>query len=545
MTDLKRFLAFSAVLGATLGVAFGAQRAESAPVQDAPRLVLVLSIDQMRFDYLTRFDSVYEAGLRRLLDKGAVFTNARFGHATTETGPGHAVLLSGRHARHSGVVGNRWYDDALGRRVNVVEDPVHSPLGGKGLGASPANFIGFMLGDKLKLASPESRVVGVALKDRAAVLMAGKRADAAYWYDWEGSFTTSTYYFDRTPAWLMAWNARRRVESFAGREWTRLLDPEVYESLAGGDVISGETEGEHTRFPHLIRTDPGHVYDDLKYTPFADEVALEVALEAMSVHELGADQATDILAIGFSTTDLIGHKYGPDSHEAMDQLVRLDRLLGRLFDQIDQRVGLARTLVVLAADHGAMPLVEALQARGIEARRAQPEVLTKPVQQALAKRFPDKRDLIEHVYNGIYLDLEAIHSQGLKRSDVEQTIRQALLDTGDVAAVYTQADLLGEPPADDPFFALHRQSFFEPRSAHLLIRPKEYVYIDHYPGGTGHGTPYEYDRHVPIVFMGPGVTPGQFEEDCGPVDIAPTLGRMLGIDYPMQDATRILSEAWR
>jgi predicted AlkP superfamily pyrophosphatase or phosphodiesterase len=526
-------------------VAFGAQRAESAPAQDAPRLVLVLSIDQMRFDYLTRFDSVYEAGLRRLLDKGAVFTNARFGHATTETGPGHAVLLSGRHARHSGIVGNRWYDDALGKRVNVVEDPVHSPLGGKGLGASPANFIGFMLGDKLKLASPESRVVGVALKDRAAVLMAGKRADAAYWYDWEGSFTTSTYYFDQTPTWLMAWNARRRVESFAGREWTRLLDPELYDSLAGGDVISGETDRKHTRFPHLIRTDPGHVYDDFRYTPFADEVALEVALEAMSVHELGADQTTDILAIGFSTTDLIGHKYGPDSHEAMDQLVRLDRLLGRLFDQIDQRVGLARTLVVLTADHGAMPLVEALQARGIEARRAQPEVLTKPVQQALAKRFPNKRDLIEHVYNGIYLNLEAIHSQGLKRGDVEQTIRQALLETGEIAAVYTRADLLGDPPADDPFFALHRQSFFEPRSAHLLFRPKEYVYIDNYPGGTGHGTPYEYDRHVPIVFMGPGVTPGQFEEECGPVDIAPTLGRMLGIDYPMQDAKRILSEVWR
>jgi predicted AlkP superfamily pyrophosphatase or phosphodiesterase len=545
MTDLRRLLAWSFVLCVVLGGTFGARRAESSPTQDAPRLVLMLSIDQMRFDYLTRFDSVYEAGLRRLLDRGAVFTNARFGHATTETGPGHAVLLSGRHACHSGIVGNSWYDDALGRRVNVVEDPVHSALGGKGRGASPANFIGFMLGDKLKLASPGSRVVGVALKDRAAVLMAGKRADAAYWYDWQGSFTTSTYYFDRTPAWLLAWNTRRRVESFSGREWTRLLEPEVYESLVGADAVAGEADPEHNTFPHLIRTNPEHLYDDFRFTPFADEVTLEVALEAMSAHELGADEATDLLTIGFSTTDLIGHRYGPDSHEILDQLVRLDRVLGRLFDEIDRRVGLSRTLVVLAGDHGAMPLVEVLNERGVEARRVRPNELTEPVEQALAQRFAGKHDLIEHVYNGVYLNLDALRSQGVKRADVEETVRQALLETGLVAAVYTQAELLGEPPANDPFFALHRESFFEPRSAHLLFRLQKYLYEDEFASGTGHGTPYDYDRHVPIVFMGPGVSPGQYEQDCGPVDIAPTLGRMLGIDYPMQDAKRILSEVWR
>src|SRR5262245_24171905 len=200
----KQFLLFVAMVLLGIGAASFVY-SQNGPTK--PKLVLVLSIDQMRFDYLTRFDDLYKGGFRRLLDQGAIFTNANYRHANTETGPGHAVILSGRHSSHSGIVANSWYDPFLKRMINVVDDPVQSPLGGQGRGASPVNFIGFNLCDALKYNSPQSRVVGVSLKDRSAILMAGRRADAAYWYENAGgNFITSTYYMETVPAWLTEWN---------------------------------------------------------------------------------------------------------------------------------------------------------------------------------------------------------------------------------------------------------------------------------------------------------------------------------------------------
>src|SRR5712671_5661225 len=204
-----------------------------------PRLVLVLSIDQMRFDYLTRFERLYTGGLRRLLDRGAIFTNARYRHAATETGPGHSVILSGRHPSHSGVVANSWYDPYLHAAVNVVDDPVQKPLGGPGRSASPANALSFTIGDVLKTKSPDSKVVAVALKDRSAILMAGRRGDGAYWYEADGgNFITSTYYMPAAPPWLVTWNTRHLANQYAGKLWTRLRsDAALYEEYAGKDAV--------------------------------------------------------------------------------------------------------------------------------------------------------------------------------------------------------------------------------------------------------------------------------------------------------------------
>ena len=507
----------------------------------APKLVVFISVDQMRSDYLSRFASLFTGGLKRIAEQGAVFTEARYRHACTETGPGHSVLLTGRSPRSSGIVANTWYDRALKRRVNVVEDPTVRVLGGAGRTASPSYFNGFSLGDVLKARSPRSRVVGVSFKDRAAILMAGKRADAAYWYEAsEGRFVTSSWYMNEAPRWLGEWNARRLPDSYADRTWGRLLpDTAAYTRLAGPDDVKGEWDGVHTTFPHAVRGAPPSVdyYDDLRRTPFADEILLDFALAALKAHDLGADDATDILAVGFSAGDVIGHTYGPDSQELMDQELRLDRTLGRLFDEVDQRVGRGRWLAVLTADHGVMPLVELLQARGLPARRATGEDLDRPVQQALAARFPGAtglfadEDPMEYV-----LDAAAIERQGLKRPEVEQTIREALLGTGLVDAVYTAVQLMGPRPADDPFFDLHQRAFFAPRSGDLITRIKPYVYLGGRVGGTGHGTPHDYDRHVPIVFLGPGIAAGRRDVPCGPEDIAWTLGRLLGLDYPQQDA---------
>ena len=506
-----------------------------------PRLVVFVSVDQMRADYLVRFRPLFTSGLKTVAEQGAVFTNARFRHACTETGPGHSVLLSGRSPRSSGIVGNSWYDRTLRRRVNVVEDATVRVLGGAGRTASPSYFNGFTVGDMLKAHSPASKVVGVSFKDRAAILMAGKRADGAYWYEGAGGrFVTSSWYMAEAPRWLERFNERRLPDALTGRVWERLLpDPVTYVRLAGEDQVKAEWDGVTTVFPHRIRSAPPAVefYDDLRRTPFADEILLELATAAMKAHDLGTDEATDILAVSFSACDVIGHTYGPDSQEQMDNFLRLDRTLGRLLDEAERRAGKGRVLVVLTADHGVMPLVEALEAKGIDARRASSEELSGPVDKALAARFPGATGLITDPDPTEYvLDREAIARQGLKVEEVEGTIRQALLSTGLIDAVYTQAQLVGPRPAGDPFFDLHQRAFFAPRSGDLIARVKKYVYLGGYVGGTGHGTPHDYDRHVPIVFLGPGIKPGPRDVETGPEDIAWTLGRLLGLPYPQQDA---------
>jgi arylsulfatase A-like enzyme len=395
------------------------------------------------------------------------------------------------------------------------------------------------LGDVLKRDSPRSRVVGVAGKDRSAVLMAGPRADAAYWYSAGGDFITSSYYTASAPAWLTAFNGRHVANRYAGTSWTRLLpDERTYLQYAGPDEVKGESDGKDNAFPHALHASPpaDEFYAELSRTPFSDELVLEAALEAMSAYELGADDATDLLAVGFSATDYIGHAYGADSQEVMDQLLRLDRTLQRLLDEVQRRVGLSRTIVALTADHGALPLVEVLQSRGVPARRIQPTLLAAAVDAALKERFPSASGLVA-TFDGpnVYLDLDALDRQHLRRVDVEDTVRKGLLASGVVDRVYTQAELMSEPPADDPEFVLFRNAFFQPRSAHLVTRLKPYVYLGSYPGGSGHGTVQEYDRHVPVIFMGAGVKPGSYTATSGPEDVAPTLGALLGVDYPAQD----------
>ena len=529
--------------------AFAQTLAQPAPSEPKPRLVVVISVDQMRYDYLVRFRPLYTGGFKTLIENGAVFSNARYRHANCETGPGHSVILSGRDGAHSGIVANAWYDDALGREVNVVDDPSVVPIGGAGRGASPANFIGFTLGDMLKKATPATKVVGVSLKDRAAILMAGPRADAAYWYEpGNGRFISSSYYMKMLPSWLEAINARRVPDSFAGKSWTKMLsDDGLYRAHAGEDAVPNEGNTQETTFPHPVHGEPGSpaLYEDFRRTPYADELILEVALGAMSAHALGNDETPDVLAIGFSATDVIGHAYGPDSHEIMDQMLRLDQTLKRLFDAVNEKVGERRALYVLTADHSVMPLVESLQRQGFAAKRVVPADLQTAGMAALEKRFPGKKDLVAaYVAPDFYLNLGSIASQGLKRRDVEEAIGGGLLATGVVARIYTASTFDSDPPdaAADPYFDAVRRSYFPSRSPQVIARLREYTYLSDRPGGTGHGTGYEYDRHVPLVFMGSSIKTGSYDSEAAPEDIAPTLGLLLGLDYPLQDARRRLTE---
>lgn len=520
--------------------------AQSTPPPAPPKLILVVAIDQMRFDFLDRFAPLYRSGLKTLIDRGAVFTNAKYRHAATETGPGHSILLSGSDPLHSGIVANEWWDPYLRRIVNVIDDPVQMPLGGPGRASSPANMLTFTVGDVMKSKNPRSRVVGVGFKDRSAILMGGRRADAAYWFENAGgNFITSSYYMQAAPQWLTDWNRQRHVDKFAAQTWTRLIDDvALYEKYAGKDAIEGERDRKDITFPHPFTGKPpeNQYYVELRRSPFADDAALEFALEAMKRHELGKDADTDILAIGFAATDGIGHQWGPDSHEQMDQMLRVDRLLGRLFAEIESSVGLENTVVVLSSDHGSRPLVEIMEMRGQAARRVAPKQIESVLDAALAKRYPGMTDLISYFATDVYFNEEAVRRHNLNWKEVEATAIEALLSTGFVEKVYTRDDLKGAARSGDPYLELFRKAFYEPRSPHLNVLLKPGIYVNAAAGGTGHGSAYDMDRHVPVVFMGRDIKPGRYAQESAPEDIAPTLAHLLRLDLPRERDSRLLLE---
>jgi predicted AlkP superfamily pyrophosphatase or phosphodiesterase len=511
-----------------------------------PKLILVIAIDQMRSDFVDRFAPLYRSGLKTLIDRGAVFSNAKYRHAANETGPGHSVLLTGSDPLHSGIVANDWWDPYLGRIVNVIDDPVQTPLGGSGRASSPANLLTFTVGDVLKSRNPRTRVVGVGMKDRSAILMAGRRADAAYWFENDGgNFITSSYYMDAAPAWLNDWNRQRHADKFAGQTWNRLIDDAaLYEKYAGKDAIEGERDRIDITFPHPIVAKPPQTqyYVELRRSPFAEEVLLDFALEAMKQHDLGRDADTDILAIGFAATDTIGHQWGPDSHEQMDQMLRLDRVLGRLFEQIESSVGLDNTVVVLSADHGSRPLVEILQMRGLPGRRVAPKEIENVLVAALAKKYPGVTDLVSYFATDVYLNEDAVRRNNLNWKEVEATAIAALLSTGVVDKVYTHDDLRSTARSSDSYLELFKKAFYAPRAPHLNVLLKPGVYVNSAVGGTGHGTAYDMDRHVPVVFMGRDIKPGRYTQESAPEDIAPTLAHLLRLEFPRERDSRVLVE---
>jgi hypothetical protein len=339
------------------------------------------------------------------------------------------------------------------------------------------------------------------------------------------------------------------ADRYAGMLWTRLLpDVGLYDRYAGRDAVEGEWDRKDTVFPHAIRGNVPDLlfYDDLRRTPFADTLTLDFALEAMRAHRIGEDAGTDIFAIGFAATDVIGHTYGPDSHEIMDQLLRLDLVLEKLFGEIDERVGLRNTLVVLTADHGVLPLVENLQSQGLPAQRARPAALLSAVRAALDTQFPAIGALLVKMYTApdFYLDRDVIRDHRLDPALVHATVIEALLGTGLVAKVYTREDLRNtRPPSDsDPFLRLFQNGFYESRSPDLAVLLKPHIYLNALVGGTGHGTAHDYDRHVPVVFMGPRIRPGSYDAPAGPEDIAPTLALILGVPLQREDDSRLLVE---
>lgn len=539
---MKRRLAACVLLGA---FAFAA-----GPPPSPPKLVVLIVIDQLRYDYLTRFDDLFQGGFRRLLDEGAVFTNAKFRHGITLTSPGHASIATGRHPSQHGVTANYRYDPEHGKRVNAVFDPAEKAVGGQGSNSSPRILEAPTLADMLKTQRPGSIAVGVSLKDRSAILLAGKKADGAYWISADcGCLVTSTYYHDKAPRWLEAFNARKLADSYFGEVWKPFLeDRSLYEKYARADGFPSESDGREPSFPHRFRGSPPapDFYEGVLDSALGDEIVLNASLAAINGWQLGDDDISDLLAISFAGVDRVGHVFGPFSQEAMDQMLRLDYVLGRLLDELDEQVGLDQTVIALTSDHGVMPLVEYLQQEGTNAVRFPKSVIPDAVDRAISEKYPGAGNIVAYFDPPhIIFDLKRLAELGISRAEAENLGSQAILATGYVEKVYRHSDFAAKPASGEAFFTLYRNSFYAPRSQHLIVRLKQNHYIDGSQGSTGHGSPYDYDRHVPIVFFGKRIPKGRFEQPAGPEDVAPTLARILGIEMAPDPDSRLLDEALR
>jgi predicted AlkP superfamily pyrophosphatase or phosphodiesterase len=527
-----------------------------------PRLILLIAVDQFRYDYLERFGDLFVAnGLRRLLRDGASWAECNYDHAQTETAPGHATMMTGAWPSETGIIANDWFDRTEGKRVNNVEDARVRALGGgdKETASSPRNLLASTLGDELKLATnSRAKVVGVSLKNRAAILPAGRMADAAYWYSVQtGEFVSSTYYFERLPEWVARFNAARPADRFFGAKWERLLPAVEYERRAGPDDApweKGDGKSSYT-FPHVLdgglpRPGPAF-YDALNYSPFTNDLLLSFAEDAVTYEHLGEDADTDVLTISFSANDIVGHRYGPYSQEMMDVTLRVDRQIAQLLDFIDARIGLGNTVVVFTADHGVAPSPEhAAQLRLPGGRVKVSDVLT-AVRNRVRARFGkpgDKdttADYVQTFSNGqVYFNQFALERDGVREEEIERVAGEAALTIPGVSRYFTRTQLvMGAVSPSDAVARRVLHGYNPRRSGDVVVIPEAFKYLADYVSVATHGAPYTYDTHVPLVIMGGGVVAGRYLNPSTPADIAPTLARILNVQAPSNAVGRVLSEA--
>jgi len=480
-----------------------------------PRLVVVITVDQLRPDYLDRYHAQLQGGLRLLLRDGAVFRDAYQDHAVTETAPGHSTILSGRWPAHTGIITN-----TVG-----VQDSAAPLIGFTGPGASPARFRGTEFFDWLQSAEPGARALSVSRKDRGAILPIGRAKQSVYWYQ-AGYFTTSRYYADSLPAWVRAFNAMRVPFQEAGAVWNLLLPERDY---AEPDSVPYENGGAGFTFPHRLPADSTQAAAALAGIPTMDSLTLAFALEGVRALRLGG-RGTDLLAVSLSTTDAIGHAYGPDSREIHDQVLRLDRYLGWFLEQLFVRYGTGSVLVVLTADHGVTPYPERSRALGRrDAVRVIPDSVIAGANAALDRRAGGADWLQFDTGMLLLADRSRLAAQGVNVDSVIADVGAQLRALPGVARVDRPADLQGQDTADA---VVRRWIHQVPPDAgvELVVTLKPYS-IWGYPNLpiAMHGQPTDLDAHVPLILMGSGILRGTYDRRVSTVDIAPTLARLLDL----------------
>lgn len=539
-----------------------------------PRLVLLIAVDQFRYDYLERFGDLFAAnGLRRLMKNGASWTQSNYDHFPTYTAPGHATMMTGAYPAESGIIANDWPDRTTGKRVSSVSDTSVRLLGGEDNepASSPRRLMSSTVGDELRLATNDrSKVIGISVKDRSAILPAGRHANAAYWFSTNaGSMVSSTYYFNELPNWVKTFNSMRPADKFFGAKWERLLPETEYLKRAGPDSPTweniGNVVGDTNSFPHIITggaTTAGRAfYNAFDYSPFSNDLIVSFAEQAVINEKLGLDEDPDVLSVSFSANDYVGHRYGPYSQEVMDVALRVDRQIGTLLDFVNARVGLANTVLIFTADHGVAPIPEHAAALGLGGARLRGQDVMSAIRSAISARynpqnrlpdptadyiykFDDNGTLRDAFVNGnIYFNYSALKRDGVSLDEVTHIAGEAAIAQPGIARYFTREQLQrGDTSVTDPIERRILHGFYPSRSGDLILIPEPYKYLAETITAT-HGSPYSYDTNVPTIIMGAGVNPGRYHEAATPADIAPTLCVLLRITAPSSASGRVLIEA--
>jgi arylsulfatase A-like enzyme len=499
-----------------------AATATAATTHDAapgrPALVVIVVVDQFREPYLERYGDLFTGGFRRLLDHGRVYTNAAHDHAVTETAVGHATLSTGVYPMRHGIVANEWEEHTAAGWVEVsnVGDSTVAIVGCPGLaGVSPHALRRTGLADWLMTADPRSQVASVSAKARGAVHMAAHARGQVYWFEPQaGRFVTSTYYRDRYPSWADDFTAGVLPRYARDSVWAEQT-PVAARRRATRDREPYEGDGVHTVFPHLFADEgePGRFWEWFERTPMLDAATLDYAEAMVTGLALGRDDSPDFLNVSLSQTDRVGHDFGPLSREELDNLLRLDRELGAFFAFLDRTVGDGRWTVAVTADHGVL---------------SAPETLPQPGEPRVGHRAT----------NADKAEVDAILAEAARAERDPATparVAAALERLRFVADAYTHEELL-RGPAGDTFAVLERRSLYPGRAAPGAGKyGVEFRFVAGYltgERGSSHGTPYWYDRHVPMIFMGRGIRAGRDTARVATVDLAPTLARLLCVPVP-------------
>lgn len=511
----------SAALIAFTAIPAYAQVADTA----TPKLIVFITVDQMRPDYFTRFGSQLTGGLGTLYRGGAFFTNAFQDHGITETAPGHSETMSGRFPVHNGIQMN-----SAG-----VNDTTVTLISAAGLGASPFRFRGTTLTDWLTAKDPRTKVLSVSRKDRGAILPIGKSKRPVFWYAYNGIFTTSTYYGSKLPDWVAAFNARRLPASYAGQYWRLLLPESAYPEP---DSVAIESGGVGFQFPYLVPTAPDSAAAALPGFPWMDDVTLQFALAGVNALNLGAGPETDVLAISLSTTDAIGHRFGPDSREMHDHILRLDRYLGAFLDSLFRIRKQQDVIIALTADHGMTPYPEV---HAHDPNTGAIRVNVQPVLQRLANSLAAKgvpgagaAQVGTLGGNGFSFDsgvLELDHAALAKAKINEDSLLRALkadfLAVPGVARADRISELARADTVKDNVARRWLHMFADDSKASLVVSLAPYNYWVSSYTGANHGSPNDPDAHVPMLFYGHSIKPGRYAEFARVVDMAPTLAAIV------------------
>jgi len=536
-----------------------------------PRLILQITVDQLRGDLPARYlDKMSKGGFRYLLSKGVVYENAHHAHSNTETIVGHATLATGAYPADHGLIGNTWFDRESGEMTYNIEDSRY-PLLTAGAdvdkateidptqrvarsdGRSPAAMLVSTFSDELAIhTANQAKVFGVSVKDRGAVSMAG-HAGKAFWFSKaKGEFVTSAFYYAEYPQWVNAFNATQPAQRYADQNWELMLEPAAYTHADTDDSPWETSFADYGRvFPHPYGPGDGKYFTTLlTISPAGDELTLDFAKQLIDNEAIGADAVTDYLSVSFSSTDYVGHLFGPSSLEAEDNLLRLDRTLAELLAYVDEKVGLKNTLVVLSADHGGPEVPPLLNEYGIEAGYVEPDTWDKEGGiENLKKEFGIGGELIQKFFQPyIYLNRKLIREQGLDEAEVEMAVAREMMKFEGVSLALSSTALMDGQVADTDINRLILNSHNPRRSGDVFVVFEPNWFINDFDGLTvaaTHGSPWRYDTYVPVIFAGAGLKPQRVYREIATVDIASTLSEFTGTNRPSGARGHVLPEVMR